>query len=464
MRRLAWGYAAALLGVTLLGWIPWLADADGRLFGVFRLTWYNDALHLASAAWAAGAALAGVRAARLFLRVFGGLYLLDGLMGLAIGSGYLDLGVLVHGVQALPIVFKLQANAPHLILGSVALFAGLAGKIRPGLRSAGMAMLLLAGWAGQVWAEPAAQFAESDSYLSYPEWSIVYAYEDFSDVASRRGESAFDYWDSIGGFWRSLHRVSGVAAAHGKAPLDERAMLAIIGVSFTGEMLAKGAYETTIGRLTETLRGPVPTAEDLYVHHVAADYAHFLHQVPWYRYPFLSRIGGLWRVPFSADHPIRAAERRFAMTTEWLLKSGYAQIMAAAAGLSPAELRIRSVVRVPATVRIDADPEIRVVGDLGHGVSLIETPRYEAYTAIVSRLAGQGCDFDTIAGNHAVLVTVLAPSGAAISVSGVRPIFQADLQSRPGWQRIGLDVPVAHLADLARAMTAVGVFEHVYDY
>lgn len=125
-RRLAAAaFAAALTGVTVLGWVPALADADGRLFGIFRLTWYNDALHLASAAWAAGAAFS-VPASLLFLRVFGALYLLDGLMGLAIGSGYLDLGVLIRGVQALPIGFKLLANLPHVSLGAIALAAGFA--------------------------------------------------------------------------------------------------------------------------------------------------------------------------------------------------------------------------------------------------------------------------------------------------------------------------------------------------
>lgn len=124
-RRVAAAYAVILAGVTVLGWIPWFADDGGRLFGIFRLTWYNDALHLSSAAWAAGAALVSGRASLLFLRVFGGLYLLDGLMGLAIGSGYLDLGILIRGVLDLPLGFKVLANAPHVILGSVALVAGL---------------------------------------------------------------------------------------------------------------------------------------------------------------------------------------------------------------------------------------------------------------------------------------------------------------------------------------------------
>jgi hypothetical protein len=52
------------------------------------------------------------------------LYLADGLLGLITGSGYLDLGILIHGVQDLPIIFKIMANTPHILLGGVAVAAG----------------------------------------------------------------------------------------------------------------------------------------------------------------------------------------------------------------------------------------------------------------------------------------------------------------------------------------------------
>lgn len=469
MRRIAWTYAAALTGVTVLGWLPWLADSSGRLFGVFRLTWYNDALHLASAAWAAGAALSGARSSRLFLRVFGGLYLLDGSLGLAIGSGYLDLGVLINGLQHLAWRFKLEANAPHLILGSAALAAGFAG--RPRARHAAAALLIMlavcpsAGQAEPAQDTPDPQYRrpESNTYLSYPEWSIVYAYEDFAVVSTTRGESRFDYLGSIGAFWNSLHQVTLVAASHGAEPLDERAMLAIIGVSFTGEMLAKGAYETTIGRLAESLRGPVPTAEDLYAQHMASDYAQFLHQVPWYQYPFLSKVRGLWQVRFTADKPVRAVERRLALTLEWTFKSLYAQAMRAVAGLSPADLRIQTIVRGLNAQDLALDTNVHVMRALGGDVSLVETPRYEAYTAIVAELSAQGCDFIEIAGNRSVLVTVLAPR-AVPDMLGVHTIFSTDLQTRPGWRRVGLDVTVPQLATLVRNLPSGFVFEHVYDY
>jgi hypothetical protein len=124
IRRIAFGLAIALGFAGMLNYIPGLTDAQGRAFGIFALDKFDDALHFASALWAGIAALTSRRASEIFLKVFGTLYFLDGLMGLMVGSGYLDLGIIMQGVQALPIDFKIKANAPHLLLGGIGMFAG----------------------------------------------------------------------------------------------------------------------------------------------------------------------------------------------------------------------------------------------------------------------------------------------------------------------------------------------------
>lgn len=118
-------YFAALLGAASLNYTPGLTDAEGRAFGIFALDRYDDALHLGSALWALVAALLSQRAARWFLLVFGAIYLGDGALGLATGSGYLDLGIFIHGVVDQSLVFRILANLPHVALGGFALFSGL---------------------------------------------------------------------------------------------------------------------------------------------------------------------------------------------------------------------------------------------------------------------------------------------------------------------------------------------------
>jgi hypothetical protein len=124
-RTVAFGYFAVLAAVAALNYVPGIPRPGGAVFGIFALDVYDDALHLASALWALAAALISARAARLFLLLFGAAYLLDGLMGLTLGSGYLDLGILNYGIQDLPLTFRILANAPHIGLGGFALAMGL---------------------------------------------------------------------------------------------------------------------------------------------------------------------------------------------------------------------------------------------------------------------------------------------------------------------------------------------------
>jgi hypothetical protein len=134
LRLIAWGYALALAFAAALNYVPGLTDASSRVFGIFALDIYDDLLHVASATWAAVSAYWSRQAAKTFLKVFGTLYFLDGLMGLVTGSGYLDLGIVIYGVQDLPLGFKILANLPHIALGAFAAFSGFVLVSRTGVR------------------------------------------------------------------------------------------------------------------------------------------------------------------------------------------------------------------------------------------------------------------------------------------------------------------------------------------
>jgi hypothetical protein len=133
IRLCAWGYAALLAWVIVSGYIPAFIDANDMIFGLFRRTWYADGLHLASGLWAAIAALTSRRASELFFKLFGVFYFADGVLGLLTGSGYLDFGILINGVVNLPLMTRIFANLPHLVLGGTAILIGymLVPRTRP---------------------------------------------------------------------------------------------------------------------------------------------------------------------------------------------------------------------------------------------------------------------------------------------------------------------------------------------
>ncbi len=309
---------------------------------------------------------------------------------------------------------------------------------------------------------------ESDSYLSFPEWHIVYAYEDLAGVLRDGNESDFGYGAQIAGFWRSLCALNEVVTARGGTGVDTKVMLYTIGWSFTAELAIKGAYEKTVGRVFEWLRGPDKTAEDAFVARDLAGYAVFLRQTPWYAYPFRERIAAFWReTPWSGPGWPRKLERRAEFSAEYGVKAVYGWLIghASAAALGAANLEIMTVVSGLQPEDTARDTRITVVRDLGGGRSLIRTPRYQQYTDLVVDLARRGRAIEEIAGNRRILTTSLVRAGRAPAVPGARQLFAVPVQSRPGWQRIGWDVSVEQLAAAIRRLEEDGAaVEHIYDY
>lgn len=124
VRAFGWAYFVLFILVVAIGYVPGFKDDTGRLFGLFTLDLYDDSLHLASGLWAGVAAWWSADAARAYFRLFGPLYFLDGLMGLAVGSGYLDGGIFLYGVLDLPLATRFFANLPHLLIGGIAIWVG----------------------------------------------------------------------------------------------------------------------------------------------------------------------------------------------------------------------------------------------------------------------------------------------------------------------------------------------------
>jgi hypothetical protein len=306
------------------------------------------------------------------------------------------------------------------------------------------------------------QRAEANTYLTYPEWHIVYAYDGIAEALKQGDEHAFDYGSSVMGFWRSACALMRVADEHGGADWGTRSTIHTIGVSFTAEMAAKAAYEETIGRAAAWLRGPEKTAQDKAVARMATDYSAFLRQTPWYEYPFRRDAAALWRAP--ASWSLRAWERRFGIGLEFTAKAAYAKVLAGAvAATEPAALVIRSVVSGLDRAALAAIADVRVVGTRREGVE-IETPRYDRFTHILADVARRGGTVREIAGNDDIMVTLLVPADTDSRTSHGRVILRT---RREGFatHRLLVDVKVAELAALLNAHPPgdPGV-EHVFDY
>ncbi|MCR4266159.1 hypothetical protein [Nitratireductor sp. ZSWI3] len=311
--------------------------------------------------------------------------------------------------------------------------------------------------------EPDRQRPEANTYLTYPEWHIVYAYDGLAETLKSGDEHRFDYWAAIRDFWVADCALTRIADAHGGADGATRMTIATIGVSFTLEMGLKAAYEETLGRLAALWRGTQKTPQDVVARDMAADYAAFLRQVPWYKYPFQRSVDALWAAP--VEEPLRGWERRLALGAEWKAKTAYAGAIASAVtATGEAKLTIFTLVSGLPEERLAAIDDVTIADRMPGGV-LIETPRYDRFTHILSDIARAGGTIEEIAGNDDIMLTMTAAPGDAGESLPKGDLITRFRRAGFATERVLISVKVRDLADILRAMPIADPgIEHVFDY
>ena len=306
---------------------------------------------------------------------------------------------------------------------------------------------------------------EDSTFLTYPEWAIVYAAREYADFVDTERPSGFPYWSYIGRYWQDYATVIRASSAY---PFNfaNHQMLVVIGTSHTIEHALQWAYENTVGRLTEwTSRQPV--AADRFLAGVARDYAGFLDQTPWYEFPYADKHRDLMALQReSEDDPARQAERQYAFGFAYWVKQGYADLIKAglAATSDAALLDIHVWAKGPVAQAIGGEPDTRIETDLGDDGAVFVTKRYQVFTDMVPRLIQRGLSFVEIGGNDEILVTVLSPAPVE-TPEGASELFAYPLPAQPDKHRTGLLVQVADLNTVVQALAAHGAtLEHIYDY
>lgn len=302
---------------------------------------------------------------------------------------------------------------------------------------------------------------EANTYLTYPEWHIVYAYDGLAEILKTSDEYRFGYVRAVQSFWTSTCELMQLADRHGGADRGTRVMIHTIGASFTLEMALKAAYEETVGRLAAWYRGDQKTPQDLVARDMAADYAAFLRQTPWYKYDFGTWTARLWAAPVA--QAARGWERRLALGTEWTGKSLYAGLIGAGvAATGEADLAIRSVVEGMDVGELKAIEGVTVVSE-ENGVTIIETPRYAAFTRVLAEIVAKGGTIREIAGNDDIMVSILVPYGALYQGPG-EEILRLRREGLNG-ERLLVGMKVPELTQAFRTMQIADPgIEHVFDY
>ena len=309
---------------------------------------------------------------------------------------------------------------------------------------------------------------ESKTYLTLPEWYIVYSTDEVAAFLQEHRASEFPYFQAVGQYWQSYVNVCN--QIKGRYPFngDSQFTLAFIGISFTAENMLKGAYEATLGRFTEWISSDTPTEEEIYAAQVAREYGEFLHTTPWYFFPFREKLQGLWNeTSRSGPDPVRKWERKIVLSIEYGGKMLYGGLTNLGARATYGGADVEKIYGVTTGITDDMlNENLEVIERFGEQKQLIRITRFEYFSDTVPGLVERGVQFFEIAGNDEILFTLIGPRTADYTFEHGTALFDLPILTQPELTRVAVNVHVADIGLFLQALKGRGDirFEHMYDY
>ena len=303
--------------------------------------------------------------------------------------------------------------------------------------------------------------APDNTFLTFPEWFLVFSPDEMARFMETRPSSAFPYWGHIMQFWQGYRAMFDVVRDRYPLNADYHTMIAVIGASTTIEYGMVGIYENAVGALTSSLGGL--TAEDRFYAESERRYVDFLKVAPWYRFDYLGELKTMWMTTgVIGTNPIRKWERKYFLTTMYLAKAIYGFALGKASESAyGVESEVTSVVvdRVPERMPEKSE----VVERYPDGSARMLLPRYAAFADAARALAAQGVNFREIAGNQgAIMLSYLAPASDKSVFAGYPVVLTQPILTQRPLERFALAVPSPELAATLRTVKAR--LEHVYDF
>jgi hypothetical protein len=309
-----------------------------------------------------------------------------------------------------------------------------------------------------------------DSYFSYPEWYIVWSYEERAQYLPKNLPSGFPYFASIGQYWRSYCFICGLTQSRHQFNFGDHLSSFVLGGSFALEYSIRGAYEQTIGRLSEWTSSHELVEEDVYAARVAREYADFVYIRPFYEFHFAHALKQLWKeTPLWGKHPIRKWERKFILSVDYGLEAIYAEILQAASHLTygvESDETYTWIESAPESVFREF-PRVRIVAETAKQSYIVIIPRYQEFTDVAVKLAQRDVHFGQIAGNDEIMLTVVVPKNWTndLPSGDATPLFTENILTQPGVKRLAFECPVRSLLSVLNHFAEAGVkIEHIYDY
>jgi hypothetical protein len=301
------------------------------------------------------------------------------------------------------------------------------------------------------------------TYLSYPEWHLVYCPEEQASYFKRRTSSTFPFMEQSDQIWEGYKIMNDQVKDSYKVDFSYHLMIWVIGISSSLEYSIKAWYETVIGRVTDTHY--VLTEEDTFNEKFTQDYVAFIKDRPWYEYDFKAQLKSLWtNTSFFGNHFFRKLDRKYILTSELLFKYVYGKLITVGSN------SIYGISKETTPVVLENLPAAISMKDIDSVYAdksvLMHLPRYDKFNNAAVELIKKGGHFKEIGGNtSSILLTILADSSSKKHYPNTKEIFTQLIPSNAKQKRIALATMVSNLDELITALVKDKItIEHIYDY
>jgi hypothetical protein len=308
--------------------------------------------------------------------------------------------------------------------------------------------------------------AAENTFWVYPEWYLVHSPAEQADYFKTHTATTLSYVTHHEQFWDSYHVLSEQMEGNFEFNSEYHTMVMVIGVSTSMEYLMKAWYEKVVGRVTDT-KTPV-TAEDQFNAAYMQSYVDFIRKEPWFNFNYWQELQNLWtQTSWFGSNMLRKWERKYVLTSEFLFKGAYGQLMKMGSESVFGESLLSTVVlvdKLPEKIGATAT----VLELFPDSSALISLPRYAAFIPAIQQLANQQVNVLEVAGNNsAILLSVLSSKEMTLDLPKGQRLFTQTITSKKDEQRIVFVTPIADLCTTLRSLERQGIgvgVEHIYDF
>ncbi|MBV8388534.1 MAG: hypothetical protein JO080_01905 [Mucilaginibacter sp.] len=303
------------------------------------------------------------------------------------------------------------------------------------------------------------------TFLTYPEWFLVFSPAEQADYLKTHTSTTFPYLKHVDQMWKGYHVMYNQIKGNYPFNTGYHLMIVVITGSTTVEYGIKSFYETIIGRITDTKEAI--TDEDKFNAGYEGSYVKFIEDLPWYEYDFNHQLKSLWsNTSLTGPYMFRKWERKYYLTTELMIKSGYGWLIKLATKSAyETALLNTSVVTEKLPVDLHNYPEISNAKHLPDGSIMMDLPRYARFKQSAGKLAGDSVSFKEIAGNTGAILLTVITKDTSIKQENTKQLFYQPIYTKPGLNRVALVTTVSHLNEaIMELIENKVVIEHIYDF